>query len=59
MPIVLLMSRLNRFGCRTCRHCAQYLCLKSHGELQNVGKKHGLDDLDKIKEQGVLEQVII
>lgn len=31
---------------------------KPHAALQDVGKKHGLDDFEKIKEQGVLEQVI-
>lgn len=33
-------------------------CDKPHAGLQDVGKKHGLDDFEKIKEQGVLEQVI-
>ena len=28
-----------------------------HDVLQDVGKKHGLDDFEKIKEQGVIEQV--
>ena len=31
---------------------------KLHDALQDVGKKHGLDDLEKIKEEGILEQVI-
>lgn len=31
---------------------------KLHHALQDVGKKHGLDDFEKIKEEGILEQVI-
>ena len=37
-----------------------WICAKGHDLyclLQDIGKKHGLDNFEKIKEEGVLEQV--